>query len=55
MYMGAVMREELQCDRETDNPHNSYAVVCKRRQIVGHIPCSVSADPWDDQVHFLRS
>ena len=36
------MREELQCDREADNPHDSYAVVCKRRQVVGHIP---SADP----------
>ena len=37
------MGEELQCGREVDNPHNSYAVsVLKRRQIVRHVPCSIS-------------
>ena len=35
--------EELQCDRETANPHDPYAVsVLKWRQIVGHVPRTIS-------------
>ena len=38
-----VMGEELQCGREVDNPHDPYTVsVLKCRQIVGHIPRSIS-------------
>ena len=38
-----VMGEELQCGREVGNPHDPYAVsVLKRRQIVGHVPRSIS-------------
>ena len=37
------MGEELQRSREVDDPHDPYAVsVLKRRQIVGHIPHSIS-------------
>ena len=37
------MIEELQCDRETANPHDPYAVsVLKQRQIVGHVPHNIS-------------
>ena len=36
--------EELQCDRETANPHDLYAVsVLKLWQIVGHIPRNISS------------
>ena len=35
--------EELQCVREEDNDHDPYAVsIIKRRQIVGHVPRSIS-------------
>ena len=35
--------EELQCVREEDNDHDPYAVsIIKRRQIVGHVPHSIS-------------
>ena len=58
IVLATYVREELQCDRETDNLHGSYAVsVLKWRQIVGHVSCnisSVSIEPWDDQVYCNR-